>query len=181
MIAAIGAVLCGGASKRMGVDKATVSVDGVAMARRMADALGAAGCSAVVAVGGDGDALRSLGLDYVDDRYPGEGPLGGVLTALGLGSPAVVVVACDLPNVQPATIEALVAALGDHDVAMARSGRAEPLCAAWSERAAPLLKSRFESGERAMHRAIESLDVAWVTVPLAEVRNINTPSDLGNL
>jgi molybdopterin-guanine dinucleotide biosynthesis protein A len=180
MIAAIGAVLCGGASRRMGVDKATLTVDGVAMARRAANTLIAAGCSPVVAIGGDEHQLRGLGLEYVDDEFPGEGPLGGILTALGLGSP-VVVVACDLPNIQSTTITAMVIALGDHHVAMAQSNRAEPLCAVWADRVVPLLQSRFRSGERAMHRAIEGLDIAWVTVPVAEVRNINTPSDLGNL
>ena len=39
MTGVFGAVLCGGASSRMGVDKATIPVDGVAMARRVADVL----------------------------------------------------------------------------------------------------------------------------------------------
>jgi molybdopterin-guanine dinucleotide biosynthesis protein A len=85
-----GAVLCGGAS-RMGVDKATIPVDGVAMARRVADALAAAGCSPVSAIGGDPAELGRLGLDTVIDRYPGDGPLGGILTALAVQAPAAVV------------------------------------------------------------------------------------------
>jgi molybdopterin-guanine dinucleotide biosynthesis protein A len=116
----------------------------------------------------------------VPDDFPGEGPLGGVLTALALGSPAAVI-ACDLPNLRPETIAELVEALDDHDAAIARSERDEPLCAVWSARAALLLRAQFAVGERAMHRAIETLDTAWVTVPGAEVRNINTRNDLGNL
>jgi molybdopterin-guanine dinucleotide biosynthesis protein A len=180
MPVSIGAVLCGGASSRMGVDKATILVAGVAMARRVADALADAGCSTVVAIGGDAAELARLGLDPVDDEYPGEGPLGGVLTALTLGSPAAVV-ACDLPNLRAQTIAELVVALADHDVAIARSDRIEPLCAVWSAAAAPLLRARFAAGERAMHRAIEGLDTVWVTVPADEVRNINTRDDLGRL
>jgi molybdenum cofactor guanylyltransferase len=174
----IGAVLCGGASSRMGVDKATLKVGGVAMARRVADTLIAAMCSSVVAIGGDSAGLQRLGLEFVPDRYPGEGPLGGVLTALAVGSP-VMVVACDLPNLGVATVTSLIAALGDHDAAIARSDRPEPLCAIWSPRAAPLLQARFESGERAMHRAIGALDIAWVTVTTSDVHNVNTPDDLG--
>ncbi len=79
----LGAVLAG-ASRRMGpgIDKALVEVGGVAMARRVADALRAGGAEPVVAVGGDRSALGRIGLDGVDDRHPGEGPLGGVCTAL---------------------------------------------------------------------------------------------------
>ena len=180
MAVPIGAVLCGGASTRMGVDKATMRVGGVAMARRVADALIDAGCTKVVAIGGNATELARLGLDRIDDEFPGEGPLGGVLTALALGSPAVVV-ACDLPNLRAQTIAELVLALGEHDAAIARSDRIEPLCAVWSAAATPLLRARFEAGERAMHRAIEGIDTAWVTVPADEVRNINTRDDLGNL
>ena len=173
----IGAVLCGGASRRMGVDKATLQVGGTAMARRVADALSAAGCSPVVAIGGDTAALADLGLDVVIDEFPGEGPLGGVLTALSLGSP-VMVAACDLADLGAATVTRLVAALGDHDASIAFSDRAEPLCAIWSDQATPVLRSRFQAGERAMHRAIEGLDVAWVDVSAEGLRNVNSPGDL---
>ncbi|MEA3184526.1 MAG: molybdenum cofactor guanylyltransferase [Ilumatobacteraceae bacterium] len=164
----------------MGVDKATLAIDGVAMARRVADALAAAGCSPLVAVGGDQRGLSALHLDLVDDRFPGEGPLGGILTALALGAPAVVL-ACDLPDITAATIVMLVDAVGDHDAAIAYSDHAEPLCAVWSSAAAALLEARFDTGERALHRAIECLDIAWVTVPPAELRNVNTPADLRSL
>ena len=164
----------------MGVDKATVQVDGVAMARRLADTLVAAGCSRVVAIGGDPAALRDLGLEYIDDEFPGEGPLGGILTALALGSP-VVVVACDLPSLRAATVEALVAALDGHDGAVAFTDRAEPLCAVWADGSAEVLRGRFDAGERAVHRAIDGLDIAWVVVSAADLHNVNTPDDLGNL
>jgi molybdenum cofactor guanylyltransferase len=180
MAAPIGAVLCGGASRRMGLDKATIQLAGVAMARRIADTLEAAGCSRVVAIGGEMASLRDLGLEYVDDEFPGEGPLGGVLTALAVAAPAVVV-ACDLPSLRSATVASLVAALDGHDAAVAFSDRAEPLCAVWSGPCAAVLRGRFDAGERAMHRAIDGLDIAWVTVPATDLHNVNTPDDLGTL
>ena len=180
MASPIGAVLCGGASRRMGVDKAMIEVDGVSMARRLTDVLLAAGCSPVVAVGGDPRGLSRLGLEVVDDDFPGEGPLGGILTALGVGAPAAVV-ACDLPRLGSDTMAALIAALGRHDAAIALSDRAEPLCAVWAGSATNVLRMQFDSGERAVHRAIGSLDVAWVPVAGADLRNVNTPSDLHSL
>jgi molybdopterin-guanine dinucleotide biosynthesis protein A len=180
MTDAFGAVLCGGASSRMGVDKAIVPVAGVAMARRVADALAAAGCSPISAIGGDPTELGRLGLDCVIDQYPGDGPLGGILTALALQAPAAVM-ACDLPGLRAETVRSLLDALGDHDGAIAFSDRAEPLCAVWSDRALPVLRARFQAGERAMHRAIDGLDIAWVTVVATDLHNVNTPGDLGNL
>jgi molybdopterin-guanine dinucleotide biosynthesis protein A len=176
----LGAVLCGGASRRMGVDKATLVVEGVAMARRVADALAMAGCSPVIAVGGEATELGELGLEHAVDEFPGEGPLGGILTALSHGAPAVVL-ACDLPNITAPTIATLVNSVLDHDAAIAYSDHAEPLCAVWSPSAARLLRARFDAGERALHRAIDGLDIAWVVVPAAELRNVNTPADLRSL
>ncbi len=164
----------------MGRDKAMVAVDGVAMARRMADLLLEAGCTDVVAVGGDAPGLADAGVDFVADRYPGQGPLGGILTALSYSAPCLVV-ACDLPQLGSVSLIEVVATLGSHDSAMARSDRPEPLCAAWSASAAGPLQRQFDSGERAVHRAIAGLDVAWVRLPAGELRNVNTPEDLRNL
>lgn len=180
MTGLLGAVLCGGASRRMGVDKATLKVDGVAMARRVADVLLAAGCSPVIAIGGNEAQIRSLGLEFVADEFPGEGPLGGILTALSVGAP-VVVVACDLPNMRPETLATLLQSLGDHDAAIANTDRAEPLCAVWSDRARVHLRAQFQSGERALHKVIDGLDIAWVAVPAADLHNINTRGDLRTL
>lgn len=176
----LGAVLCGGTSRRMGTDKALVTVDGVAMARRMVDVLTEAGCAPVVAIGGDRAELDRLGLDQVADEFPGEGPLGGILTALSVGAPAMVV-ACDLPRLAASTVVDILAALDGHEAAVARTDRAEPLCAVWSAAAAEVLRRRFVAGERAVHRAMDGLDIAWVTVPGADLRNVNTPGDLGSL
>ena len=77
-----GAVLCGGASRRMGRDKATLVLDGRPLAVRVADELAAAGALRVEAVGGDAEALVRAGLVHRPDRWPGEGPLGGIVTSL---------------------------------------------------------------------------------------------------
>ncbi|MGH9084822.1 MAG: NTP transferase domain-containing protein, partial [Acidimicrobiales bacterium] len=53
--------MCGGSSTRMGRDKATLEVGGVAMAVRVADALRAAGADEVRAIGGDAAGLARLG------------------------------------------------------------------------------------------------------------------------
>ena len=68
-----GAVLTGGASRRMGRNKALVEVGGTPMALLVADTLSAAGCEPVVLVGGDPARLAALGLRVVPDGPPARG------------------------------------------------------------------------------------------------------------
>lgn len=172
-----GAVLVGGASRRMGRDKALVEVEGVPMASRVAAALDAAGAREVVLIGGTD---RRLSRRHVADAHPGEGPLGGVLTALAASdADLVVVTACDLPWLDAGTVRALLEGLGAADVAFARTDRREPLCAVWRRSsAAPALARAFDTGERAIHRAVGGLRVVDIEVGLRALTNVNTPDDL---
>ncbi|MCU1392169.1 MAG: putative molybdenum cofactor biosynthesis protein [Ilumatobacteraceae bacterium] len=184
--AVLGAVLVGGRSSRMGRDKATLEVDGIAMARRVAAALSAAGLERVVAVG---PTHLAAGLDVVVDLHPGDGPLGGILTALAAASPGpALVVACDLPWLDAASVLALVdayvdacgGAAGDgRPVAVVgRTDRVEPLFALWAPATAPVLSAAFTAGERAVHRALDLVEVIEVAVGSHALANVNTPEDL---
>jgi molybdopterin-guanine dinucleotide biosynthesis protein A len=185
-----GAVLTGGASRRMGRDKAFVEVHGEPMVRRVAAALAAAGCDPVVAVGGDGAALRAAGLAWVPDRWPGEGPLGAIVTALRHTGIPTIVVATDLAFLDADCLAALVAAAGPGDpggtpdgdgavdVVVADSGRPEPLCALWRPSSLVALERARDSGERAVHAVFASLRVREVAVDPAGLRNVNRPGDL---
>lgn len=134
----------------MGTDKGLLMAD-VAVA-----ALRAAGIGEVVRIGGAaGD---------IPDDHPGEGPLGGILTALRRSTGDVVVVlACDLPAIDGPTVAAVLAALGPDDDAAAPAG--EPLCAAYRRSCLPGLERLFADGERSPRRALASLRVRTVEVP----------------
>jgi molybdopterin-guanine dinucleotide biosynthesis protein A len=180
-----GAVLTGGRSTRMGRDKALLVVGGrPPLCVVAADALRAAGAASVLAIGGDLDALAALGLDAVPDDHPDEGPLGGLLTALGRpGADPLVVLACDMPDVDGPTVRVLLDALAaapaaDAAVAVA-GGRAQPLTAAYRRRCLPRLRAAFEDGERSVRAASAGLTV--VEVPgLADHRlaDVDEPTDL---
>jgi molybdopterin-guanine dinucleotide biosynthesis protein A len=150
----------------MGRDKALVEVGGRPLARIAADALRAAGAAEVVAVGGDGSALSALGLRWVPDRWPDEGPLGGVVTALeAAGEDVVMLLSCDLPAVTGEAVTAVLAGLSDGDVAVAMAGgRRQPLFAAYRTRAVGLLEAAFLGGERSPSRALPRLAVAEVAL-----------------
>jgi molybdenum cofactor guanylyltransferase len=165
----------------MGTDKALIEIDGIPMARRVAGALADAGCTTTYAVGGDSTALRRLGFVTLSDQFPGEGPLGGIVTALHLAvapTDVVVVAACDMPRLDGATLLRLIAELGVADVAMAHSDRLEPLCSCWRASALEHLRSEFEHGVRAVRDAVAKLVVAQVQVDDDVISNLNTPADL---
>jgi molybdopterin-guanine dinucleotide biosynthesis protein A len=149
----------------------------VALAVRVAEALRAAGASRVVAVGGDAPALAALGLDVVADQHPGEGPLGGILTALAaVDEEVVVVLACDLPDPDPVAIRQVVEALGEADVA---APPGELLHAAYHRRVEPHLAAAFAAGERAPRRAVDGLRVVDVVdLPPRALADADRPDDL---
>lgn len=180
-----GAVLAGGRSRRMGTDKAFVEVHGRPLVTVAANALRAAGADPVLAVGGDRAALRALGLSVVDDRWPGDGPLGGIITALEStpSSNLVVVLSCDLVAASPGAVGAVVAALDaadDADVAVPMvHGRAQWLHAAWRSSALPALHAAFATGIRAPRRATGHLVVTRVSGGDPEwFRDADAPTDL---
>lgn len=181
----VGAVLTGGASRRMGRTKALVAIDGTPMAARVVAALRGAGCAPVVAIGGDPDELTVLGVPVVPDDHPGEGPLGGLVTAMAAfaaqDASALLVVACDLPFLTPTDLAELVRVAADQpaaDVVMAHTDRPEPACALWRPSARPAVDAAYAAGERAIHRVLDRLAVVEVGLPGTALRNINVPADL---
>lgn len=175
----------------MGRDKALIPVRGTPLAVRVADAIAAAGATRVVAIGGDLAALRASGLDAVPDADPGEGPLTGILTALGTltdaaDAPGVVfVAACDLLGPEPAAVRATIAALAmaDESVAVAvpvAGARRQWLHAAWRTAARVRLAAAFAAGERSVHGAVAAAELLLREFPLAPavVADADVPADL---
>jgi molybdopterin-guanine dinucleotide biosynthesis protein A len=165
----------------MGRDKALLPVGGVPMAERVARALEAGGCTPVVLVGGDGAGLATLGRPWVPDRHPGEGPVGGVLTALATSGTDVMVAACDLPDLDGHTVAAVLAAAADHpeaDVVVAETTRLEPMLAWWPARSQRLLQRAFAGGTRSLHEVIATVGAVRQPVSPEPLRNVNRPADV---
>jgi molybdopterin-guanine dinucleotide biosynthesis protein A len=170
----------------MGRTKALIDIDGRKMGDRVLDAVRAVGAAPVLLVGGDADELAPLSAPVVADAYPGEGPVGGVLTGLDhlAGHAAVdaaLILSCDLVDVGGDALWPLVeAAAGDaHSrVWVAATERMEPMCALWSLAARGTVRERFVAGERAVHRVIAELPHTTVTVDARALRNVNRPEDL---
>jgi molybdenum cofactor guanylyltransferase len=175
-----GAVLLGGASRRYGSDKALAPHGGVAMAACMIKVLRAAGASEVITVGGPD---RGFDVVHRPDLYPGEGPLGGLLTVLAQPSqPVIVLVACDMPYLQAATVRRLAQLAHQHpesDAVVAKTDRREPLCAAYrAESCRPVAEKLFATGARSLQEFLACLKVFELVLDdFGEVRNVNSPED----
>jgi molybdopterin-guanine dinucleotide biosynthesis protein A len=166
----------------MGVDKSVLVVDGVALARRVANVLAAAGCEPVVCQGGDAEALAAVGLAVAPDSRPGDGPLTAILDALTRFAPAdVVVCACDLPSVDRDTVSRLRAAATaspEIDVVAAIDESGPHLLSVWHARAREPLTSLIGQGVRSYRAALERLASLPVEVPESVLVNLNRPEDL---
>lgn len=180
----VGVVLTGGASTRMGVDKATLLIGDVPMAVQVADVLFEAGCRPVECQGGDVSALAEFGLDAVPDRSPGRGPVAAIRDALERHDGCdVVVAACDLIDVDTATVREIVAACtdGDADVAVAATGSGRHLVSCWRAGRSRSLDELVDAGVTSYRSALAALRTVDVEVDPRVVRNVNTPIDLGDV
>lgn len=157
------AVLTGGGSRRMGRDKASLPVGGVALGSLPVRAL-AALCAEVLAVGAP---IPGVTARTVPDAIAGAGPLSGLVAGLDAATTDLVVVsACDAPSIEAALVAGLLRRVcGDPslDAALCRGPRGlEPLPAVWRRRAAIPLRRLLESGERALRSAVAAVSAAVV-------------------
>ena len=94
-----GVVLAGGKSSRFGSDKAMAPVDGVPMVARVANELSKV-CGAGVVISGNPSQYAELGYPTVPDKYAELGPMGGIVSTLGIAdAPFTLFVPCDMPNI----------------------------------------------------------------------------------
>lgn len=162
----------------MGRDKALLPYRGQTLLQAVAEAVEQAAGS-VVLVGRGGCGSRRA----IADLYPGEGPLGGILTALAdTTAPWNLMVACDMPELTVPFLVGLLraaeAARADALVPAGPSGRLEPLCAVYQRSARAALEAAFHTGVRRITDALAGVRV--VRFPVAETRplqNVNTPED----
>lgn len=165
----------------MGTDKATVDVGGRPLATRPLDALAGAGLDDVMLIGAT-DAHAALPGRAVADLWPGEGPVGGVLTALHaaflVGASSVLVLACDLPAVTVETLAPLVDAAGpQHVVLGAVDGRRCPPNGVWPVALLPRLEDAFGDGASSFGELLDGVDVVEVECGDA-LADADDPGDL---
>jgi molybdopterin-guanine dinucleotide biosynthesis protein A len=159
-----GYVLAGGGSTRFGRDKALVEMAGSPMLLRMSALLRE--ITNQVNVIAAPDKYAALGITGVGDRWEGQGPLAGIITALlttkETGSEAQwnLIVGCDMPFLTQEWLAHLVvrALASTAEVVTPQSAQGlEPLCACWRTAAAGKLQTAFDEGVRKITQAMKHL------------------------
>ena len=177
-----GIVLVGGMSRRFGSNKALFPINGKPMARVVIDMMRVAGIADIYAVGDSPETAEYMGLSHIADSYPGEGPLGALISAMEvISTKFVCVLPCDVPRIHSSRIVQLTDQLvnsDEIDVAVLATSREHWLCSSWRiSTCLPVLAKSFGDGERAIHEATSSLQIRRVKVGEGEMANINTLSE----
>jgi len=182
-----GALLAGGESRRMGLDKAGMLVGGVPLWQRQIAILRETGVDEVLVSGPDRPEWRDAGLIVVEDEPPACGPLGGLVSVLRrTAHPLILVLAVDMPSMTSAFLRTLVDSGGAHIGIVPKIGqRYEPLAAAYPAAALVLAQECLAQGALSLQgfvsRAVASGLVRERVMAAAERAlffNVNTPGDL---
>ncbi|MCC7256824.1 MAG: NTP transferase domain-containing protein [Gammaproteobacteria bacterium] len=184
-----GLVLAGGASRRLGSDKAALVHEGVTLLERAAGLLAGITVDVHVSVRQDqcGDPLRGRFALVVDER--GDiGPAAGLLAAhRRWPSAAWLALACDMPWVTRALLGQLVAARDPGREATAfrsvSDGLPEPLCAIYEPATLARFRARLEAGaDPSPRRWLQAADTVLIEAACAQsLGSVNTPDDLARL
>ena len=175
----------------MGADKALIRIGGSPMVVRAESALRAAGLAEVIVVGGrDVRQLREFGLRVLPDGFPGQGPLGGIITALSISHSSstkgfataassdiatrdsamrgIITLPCDVVNPAVASVLTVITHLEENSTAAVVvpvvSGRSQWLHAAWRLHCRPVLEAAFAAGVRAPQHAVKALTASGLHV-----------------
>lgn len=178
------AILVGGMSKRLGQDKVLLEFDGEPLIQRSVTLLTSM-FEDVLVIGHHRPEFDDLGIEVIEDIIPGKGALGGLYTAVESSTtPAVFVMAADMPFVSRPVIDKVLQLEGQADAIIPRGPRGfEPLCALYSKSCATPMKSAIDGGIFKIMATLEGLNVLTpkVTVENGEqdpFANINYPQDI---
>jgi molybdenum cofactor guanylyltransferase len=185
------AILAGGRSRRFGSDKAAALVPetsvtflerAVEIARTVSEH--------VLIIGSDRPYLQDGPARFVPDNWPGEGPGGGVVTALRATiTQYLVVLSCDQPMLAAWDLRRLLEMLPGRP-ATAFGGADVPLhplpCAFDVTRCRPLAEDAFAGGVRSMMALLQRCGAVLISFSdsggaSSRLQDVDTPQDLDRI
>jgi molybdopterin-guanine dinucleotide biosynthesis protein A len=180
-------ILAGGKSSRMGRDKAFLETGGKTLLARQIEIVRVAGAIEIFISGRAEVDYSAFNCRVLNDNFPESGPLGGIETALAATNNSVLLVlAVDLPEINPEFLRALAALGGENCGVVARvNNNLEPLAAFYPKGAqslaATLLRAERNAVRTFAEQCIQIGLVKLVELPAHEAKyfaNWNLPVDL---
>lgn len=187
-------LLAGGASRRMGVDKALLQApgghvpsQGLLLWQRQFQTLQALE-PAEILISGPRRPGFPAAVRCVTDRLPSRGPLGGLAACLDqVTTPLLLVLAIDLPFMETEFLARVLEACGPGRGAVPRGpARYEPLAAVYPRAAAQMANAALDAGRLRLQGFVDKLVRAALVEPyplsagdLRLFQNWNTIHDLG--
>lgn len=185
----LGVVLCGGASRRMGRDKAAMEMrPGVSQLDYLLGLLEPFCEARGICVSREDEREKSVGPEVlrIRDGSQGLGPMAGVIAALeAAGGRAVLALACDMPLLDAG---ALLQILNRRDpqkqatAFLSADGQPEPLCCVYEASSLGALQSLAAAGKLSLRRYLEDAEIEAVEAAEGAVlANVNDPAELENI
>lgn len=179
-----GLVLAGGQSQRMGFDKGNINWHGKPQRYYMADMLKPFCKEVFISCRSGQHTETDKQYPILEDSFTGLGPFGAILSAFReKPDSAWLVIACDLPLMDEATLRNLVAWRNSSSVATAYHSAVtdfpEPLITIWEPKSYPILLSYLAQGNSCPRKVLINTDITLLNAPNPEaLTNVNTPEDL---
>lgn len=171
------ALFAGGASRRMGTNKALLPWRGSTLVRYLAGELDF--FSEKLLSAQQASLLPGADWRLVPDLRPGCGPLGALESVLSaMRSDAALCVACDLPFFTRELGQAMLRAFregADCLVCRDETGRVHPVCAIYRRKALPVVTGQLQAGDFRMMHLLANLKTDHFSVAAAQMQNANTP------
>jgi molybdopterin-guanine dinucleotide biosynthesis protein A len=179
--------MAGGQSSRMGQDKSFVPFEGRPMIETIIERVSGLGAELNI-ITNKPDEYAHLGLPLFSDVVPDHGSLGGIYTAVHYASqPHSLIVACDMPWLNRALLEYMIALKDTADIIVPRwNDFPEPLHAIYHKACLPHIEANLQAKRLKIIRFYDKVSVRYVESE--EIKrfdgdgrsfaNINTPQDL---
>lgn len=182
-----GLVLAGGHSIRMGQDKGSIVWHGKAQREYMADMLSNLCAEVFISCRPDQKETLESAYPTLPDSFLALGPFGAILSAFRQNpNCAWLVLACDLPLLDQATLEFLIQNRSVRHIATTfespHDQLPEPLITIWEPKSYAVLLSFLAQGNSCPRKVLMNSDAHILPISNpAALTNINTPEDLAKI
>ncbi len=180
-------VLAGGASRRMGRDKATLPYQGVTLVEHVVGVVSER-CAPVFVIAAPGQSIPDVDAEVLRDDVRGVGPLvatdRGLRAAAEAGVAWAFVCAVDMPFVDTELIDMLVESSKnlDADVVLPWDGRDHYLAGLYRTSLVERINDLLAAGESSMAALVNSVDTQRIVMTDGRaLTNVNSSADLALL